>query len=62
MSARVGRMETPSSKALTAERLGRSLTHCWWDCKADSSLGVPQKLNLPLLGRYLKEPHPHKTV
>lgn len=26
MSPRVGRMETPSSKALKAERLGRSLT------------------------------------
>lgn len=47
MSTRVGRMETPSSKAPKAERLGGSLAHCWWGCKADSNLGVPQQLNMP---------------
>lgn len=47
MSSRVGRMETPSSNAPKAERLGGSLTLCWWGCKADSNLGVPQQLNVP---------------
>lgn len=47
MSSRVGRMETPSSKAPKAEGLGGSLAHCWWGCKADSNLGVPQQLNKP---------------